>query len=199
MFSSEQVSGIATFYDATGDGSCSFGTSSDLDVAAFDFPDFAGSATCGACYNVSGPKGQVTLRIVDSCPGCEAHHMDLSASAFAKIADPVDGRVTITYQAARCSVPDQMTYQYKDGSQQYWTAIQVRDHRVPIAKLEAMKNGAWEELTRSDYNYFIDDQGIKDDPVMLRITSSDGQVLQDSMPAAADNGGKEFKGTVQFK
>lgn len=199
MFSSELVTGIATFYDATGDGSCMFGTSGDLDVAAFDFPDFNSSATCGACYDVSGPKGKVTLRIVDSCPGCEEHHMDLSASAFAKIADPKDGRVSITYQAVRCNVPGQMSYQFKDGSQEYWTAIQVRDHKVPIAKLEAKKNGAWEELSRTDYNYFLDGSGIKDDPISLRITSTDGQVLEDSMPGAKDNGGKEFQGKVQFQ
>ena len=199
MFSSEQVSGIATFYDATGDGACSFGKSSDLDVAAFDDADFAKSAICGACFDVSGPKGKVTLRIVDRCPGCQSHHMDLSASAFAKIADPVDGRVNITYQAVECKTPAVMSYQYKDGSHQFWTAIQIRDHRVPIAKVEAKKNGAWEELTRTTYNYFLDDKGIKDDPIALRITSTDGQVVEDSMPGAATNGGKEFAGTVQFK
>ena len=44
IFSTEKKEGIATYYDATGDGSCSFGTSSDLDVAAFNFPEFAKSA-----------------------------------------------------------------------------------------------------------------------------------------------------------
>ncbi|MDB4945145.1 MAG: extracellular endoglucanase precursor [Labilithrix sp.] len=198
-FSSVQHEGIATFYDATGDGSCSFGTSSDLDVAAFDFPDFAKSASCGTCYSVSGPKGAVTVRIVDSCPGCADHHLDLSASAFAKIADPDDGRVAITYQAVACKVRGPMKYQYKDGSHQYWTAIQIRNHKLPVAKLEAKKGGAWEELARSDYNYFIDAKGIKDDPIALRITAADGQVVEDSIPGAKDNGGRELTGTVQFE
>jgi expansin len=199
VFSSEQHTGIATYYDATGDGSCSFGTSSDLDVAAFDFPEFAKSASCGSCVAVSGPKGAVTVRIVDSCPGCEDHHLDLSKSAFAKIADLQAGRVPITYQTVACKVSGPMAYQFKDGSHQFWTAIQVRNHRLPIAKLEAKKNGAFVELKRSDYNYFIDDQGLKDDPIALRITAADGQVVTDSMPGAKDHGGQEYPGVVQFK
>lgn len=198
-FSSEQVTGIATYYDATGDGSCSFGTSSDLDVAAFDFPDFAKSASCGTCIAVNGPKGAVIIRIVDSCPGCDNHHLDLSESAFAKIADKKDGRVPITYQTVACKVSGSMSYQFKDGSHEFWTAIQIRNHRLPVAKVEAKKNGAWEELKRTDYNYFLDDQGIKDDPIAIRITAADGQVVIDSMPGAKGKGGKEFPGTAQFK
>lgn len=198
-FSSEQVTGIATYYDATGDGSCSFGTSSDLDVAAFDFPDFAKSASCGTCIAVNGPKGAVTIRIVDSCPGCDNHHLDLSESAFAKIADKKDGRVPITYETVACKVSGSMSYQFKDGSHEFWTAIQIRNHRLPVTKVEAKKNGAWEELKRTDYNYFLDDQGIKDDPIAIRITAADGQVVIDSMPGAKGKGGKEFPGTAQFK
>ncbi|CAN5908192.1 expansin EXLX1 family cellulose-binding protein [soil metagenome] len=199
VFSSEQHTGIATYYDATGDGSCSFGTSSDLDVAAFNFPEFARSASCGSCIAVSGPKGAVTIRIVDSCPGCEEHHLDLSESAFAKIADPKAGRVPITYQTVACKVNGNMAYQFKDGSHEFWTAIQIRNHRIPVAKVEAKKKGVYAEMKRSDYNYFIDDQGIKDDPIALRITAADGQVLEDSMPGAKGKAGQEFPGAVQFK
>jgi expansin (peptidoglycan-binding protein) len=199
VFSSEQKTGIATFYDADGSGNCSYDKASDLDVAAFNFPEYAKSAACGSCIAISGPKGAVTIRIVDSCPGCEEHHIDLSASAFAKIADPEAGRVPITYQTVACKVSGSMAYQFKDGSHEFWTAIQIRNHRLPIAKLEAKKSGAYKELVRADYNYFIDDSGIKDDPISIRITAADGQVIEDTMPGAKDHGGQEFPGHVQFK
>ena len=198
-FSSEQKTGIATYYDATGDGSCSFGTSSDLDVAAFNFPEFAESASCGSCIAISGPKGAVTIRIVDSCPGCKEHHIDLSESAFAKIADLKAGRVPITYQTVACKVRGNLSYQFKDGSHEYWTAIQIRNHTLPIAKVEAKKAGVYKEMSRSDYNYFIDDSGIKDDPIALRITAADGQVVEDELPGAKGQGGNEIAGKVQFK
>lgn len=198
-FSSPQKTGIATYYDATGDGSCSFGASSDLDVAAFNFPEFAKSASCGSCINVSGPSGAVIIRIVDSCPGCEKNHLDLSQSAFAKIATLEAGRVPITYQSVACTVQGKLSYHFKDGSHEFWTAIQIRNHRIPIAKVEAKVGGVYTNLPRSDYNYFIDDKGIKDDPISLRITGADGQVVEDSMPGAKGHGGQAFPGAVQFK
>ena len=92
------------------------------------------------------------------------------------------GRVPITYQTVACTVSGNMAYQFKDGSHEFWTAIQIRNHKIQVTKVEAKKNGVYAELTRSDYNYFIDDKGVKDDPIALRITSADGQVLEDTMP-----------------
>ena len=33
-----------------------------MDVAAFDTADYAGSAACGSCVHVKGPKGEVTVQ-----------------------------------------------------------------------------------------------------------------------------------------
>ena len=101
--SSSPESGVATYYDATGEGACSFdATPNDLDVAAMDMPEWNGSAPCGECAAVTGPKGSVTVRIVDLCPGCETGHLDLSQEAFAKIADVSAGSVPITWQVVPC-------------------------------------------------------------------------------------------------
>jgi len=199
--SSEQPQGIATYYDYSGsDGvACGYGVTSDTDVAAMDAPEYAASAVCGACFEVSGPKGKVTLRIVDLCPECEKGHLDLSAQAFAKIADPVAGRVSITRTAVACPVSGNMSYEFKDGSSQYWTAIQVRNHRLPIAKLEYKKNGAFTDMPRAEYNYFIAEKGVGVQPsgITLRITASDGQVVEDTIPDV--KAGKVVPGAAQFK
>lgn len=42
-------------------------------------------------------NGQVTVRIVDLCPGCGADQVDLSQEAFSIIANPDAGRVRIDY------------------------------------------------------------------------------------------------------
>jgi expansin (peptidoglycan-binding protein) len=177
--------GRATYYAADGSGACGFDPSpSDLDVAAMDAPEWAGSAVCGECVAVTGPKGSVTVRIVDLCPGCEPGHLDLSQEAFAKIADVSAGNVPITWQVVSCDVQGPVQYYIKDGSSQYWTAIQVRNSRYAIAKLE-WKTGsaAYAEVTRANYNYFVIDQGVGPAPYMVRITSSTGAVLEDSLPA----------------
>src|SRR6185369_16807240 len=57
--------GDATYYDATGAGSCSFDPSPDRLVAALDGPDYAHASLCGACLAVAGPSGDVIVRVVD--------------------------------------------------------------------------------------------------------------------------------------
>lgn len=177
-------SGVATYYDATGAGACSFDpTPNDLDVAAIDMPEWNGSAPCGECADVTGPNGRVTVRIVDLCPGCEQGHLDLSMEAFAKIADVSAGRVPITWQVVPCAVSGNVEYRYKEGSSQYWTAIQVRNHRLPVTSLEVQLGGAWQPVARSDYNYFVDAAGVGTTAgFAVRVTASDGQQLVDTLP-----------------
>jgi expansin len=185
LYSTEVKEGVATFYDATGAGNCSFdATPDDLDVAAFDAQSYAGSAACGACVKVKGPNGEVTVRIVDSCPGCEANHLDLSESAFAKIADPSRGRVPVSFSTVACKVSGTMAYHFKDGSSKWWTAIQVRNHRLPVAKVENQKAGAFVEMKRADYNFFVDASGVGDQPggLVLRVTAVDGQIVEEKLP-----------------
>lgn len=185
LFSTEVKEGIATFYDATGAGNCSFdATPDDLDVAAFDASSYAGSATCGACVKVKGPQGEVTVRIVDSCPGCDRNHLDLSRSAFAKIAEPSRGRVPVSFSTVACGVSGGMAFHFKDGSSKWWTAIQVRNHRLPVAKVEYQKAGAFVEMKRADYNFFIEASGVGDQPngLVVRVTALDGQVVEEKLP-----------------
>ena len=139
------------------------------------------------------------MKVVDLCPPCQKNHLDLSAQAFAKIADPAAGRISITYQLVACNVKGNMSYHFKEGSSKYWTAIQVLDHRVPIAKLEYQKNGVYTEMPRADYNYFVDPQGVGDQPngIALRITATNGESVEDKVPGVQEN--KTFAGSVQFK
>jgi expansin (peptidoglycan-binding protein) len=124
------------------------------------------------------------VRIVDLCPGCEAGHLDLSMQAFAKIADVAAGRVPISWQVVPCDVQGNVEYRYKEGSSQYWAAIQVRNHRLPIASLELQQGGAWQTIPRSSYNYFVAASGVGSGALTVRITAVDGQQLVDTLPPA---------------
>jgi expansin len=201
LYSTAVREGVATYYDATGAGNCGFdATPDDLDVAAFDKNSYAGSAACGACVRVKGPDGEVTVRIVDSCPGCEANHLDLSKSSFAKIADPSRGRVPISFSTVACGVSGAMAFHFKDGSSKYWTAIQVRNHRLPVAKVEYQKAaGSFVEMKREDYNYFVESSGVGDLPsgLVLRVTAADGQVVEEKLAADIPSD-KTVEGTKNF-
>jgi expansin (peptidoglycan-binding protein) len=63
----------------------------------------------------------------------------------------------------------------------------VRNHRYPIAKLEAMQAGAYVEIPRVDYNYFVEPAGLGPGPYQLRVTDQRGHVLEDSAVALGDD------------
>jgi expansin (peptidoglycan-binding protein) len=175
-------SGEATYYDfADGSGNCSFDpTPNDLMVGAMNHTDYAASAACGACAHVVGPNGEVTVRIVDRCPECPQGDIDLSPQAFEMIADLSAGRVDISWQYVPCSVSGPIAYRFKEGSNQWWTAVQLRNHRHAIAKLEVDEGGGFVEVPRLDYNYFVDEGGMGPGPYTFRVTDVYGHELVDT-------------------
>jgi expansin len=194
---SAQQDGVATFYDATGAGNCSFDASpQDLRVAAMNAPQWAGSAVCGMCVRVEGPRGGVTVRIVDKCPDCLTGQLDLSREAFAAIADLADGRVPVRWQPVSCEVQGFVVYRFKEGSSQFWTALQVRNTRVPVRSLEVQQGAAWVNVAREDFNFFVQPSGLGPGPYTLRITGSDGQQLTESGVMLGEG---DARGTVQFQ
>lgn len=187
----ELRTGRATYYNATGDGNCMFGpTPSDLMVAAISHEDYgspdpatgAAAVYCGAYVQVTGELGSIVVRVVDKCPDalCTRGHLDLSREAFAMIAPLEKGIVPITWRVVSPALARPIAYHLKDGSNQWWTAIQVRHHRNPIVKLEYRNGaGAWVALTRQDYNYFVG-ENMGPGPYTLRVTDTYGNLIQDS-------------------
>jgi expansin len=194
----EPISGEGTFYNADGTGSCSFPASpGDLDVAAMAAPLYNNAAYCGSCVDVTGPKGKLRVRIVDKCPECKRGDLDMSESAFVKIADRAAGRVPITWSLVRCDAKGPVQYQVKDGASKYWTAVQVRNHTIPVERMEMEKGGKFVDAPRVDYNYFILESGILSDaPFKVRVYGLGGQMLEDTIPApsagAVSSGSKNF-------
>ncbi|WP_235582312.1 expansin EXLX1 family cellulose-binding protein [Rhizobacter sp. Root1221] len=191
--------GEGTFYGATGQGNCSFDASpGNLMVAAMNQTDYAGSAACGEFVQVTGPKGTVTVRITDRCPECKPGDIDLSEQAFAKIADPVAGRVPISWQVVAGDVSGPVAYRYKEGSTRFWVAIQVRNHRLPITALDIKPSGstAWITVERLEYNYFVYPAAIAAGPVEVRVTALGGATLLETLPEP--QGGLVVQGSAQF-
>ncbi|MER5468172.1 expansin EXLX1 family cellulose-binding protein [Streptomyces sp. NPDC002935] len=154
--------GVATTYDAgTGDGACSYGPSDELMTAAMNHTDYETSKACGAYVLVRAADGAtVTVRITNECPvGCATGQLDLSAQAFARLANPSAGRIPITWKLLSPSASDTIAVRYKTGSSRWWCALQVIDHRNPVARLELRTSGGWRQLPRTDYNYFLAEDG----------------------------------------
>lgn len=173
--------GKATYYAADGSGNCSFDAApGDPLVAAMNTPDYAASAVCGACVAIDGPDGSITVRIVDRCPECPQGNIDLAEGAFPMIAKKELGIVPISWRYVSCPVDGDLVYHFKEGSNQWWTAVQVRNHRNAIAKFEyRAADDTWKSVARVDYNFFIDEAGMGPGPYDFRVTDVHGNVIED--------------------
>jgi len=200
----EKHTGDATFYTfANGTGACLFDQTTDIHIAALNAADWANSAWCGACADLSGPNGTtVRVRIVDECPDCSPGQLDLHPDAFAVLAPKEQGRIQISWSFVACDAQGPVKYKYKDGSNPYWTAVQVRNSRYPIAKLESSKDGnTWSEAPRQGYNYFLNGGGFGAGSTQVRITAFDGSAqgatLIDTLPDVQAE--LEVSGQAQFQ
>jgi expansin (peptidoglycan-binding protein) len=190
--------GEATWYYADGTGACSFDASpQDMLVAAMNIDQWDNSAYCGSYVHAVGPLGEVTVRIVDLCPGCSHGDIDLSQEAFSQIANLSSGRVPVSWQVVSPELSGPIAYHFKDGSNQWWTAVQIRNHRNPVANLEFLDDGQWVNVPRTYYNYFVQYQpGMGVGPFTFRVTDVYGNQLVDSdIPHLEDT---TIEGAAQF-
>jgi len=193
----EPTLGEATHYEADGTGRCSFAAAPDRMVAAINGAEYDHAKLCGACLHVTGPASDVIVRVVDICPGCPAGDLDLSQEAFAHLAPLDRGRIPIAWRVVACDVHGPIEYRFKDSSSDAWTAIQLRNHRYPIATLEARDaRGNLRALERHDDNYFIAQPGLGNGPYVLHVTDSRGHALED--PAVEAGVGVSRAGRGQF-
>lgn len=172
--------GVATFYDTgNGDGACLYGPTADVMTAAMNHTDYETSKACGAYILVHAASGaSVTVRITNECPlPCAPGQLDLSPQAFAKLAAPVQGRIPVTWTLLSPSISDTISIRYKTGSTRYWCAVQAIGHRNPLARLEVETAAGWSALPRTDYNYFLSEQGSGCGGT-IRITDIYGEQLE---------------------
>jgi expansin len=190
--------GDATYYDYQGGGNCSFPNPySDLPSAALNAPQYKNADLCGACAEVTGPRGKFLVSIEDQCPECQYGDLDFEKDAFPLIADHVVGRLKITWKIVGCPVSGPVVLHFKKGSHQWWSAVQVRNSRFPVKKFEyKTSSGAFKEIPRENYNYFIEASGMGPGPYHFRITDILGQVIEAKNIAFAED--QDVAGQEQF-
>ncbi|KAI8337770.1 RlpA-like double-psi beta-barrel-protein domain-containing protein-containing protein [Blakeslea trispora] len=89
------MSGRATYYNV-GLGSCGK-TNSDSQMVAALSGSIMSKKHCGRSITVRGGKGSVTVKVVDTCPGCGKGDVDLSPAAFKKLGALSKGVIPITW------------------------------------------------------------------------------------------------------
>ncbi|MGF1589272.1 MAG: expansin EXLX1 family cellulose-binding protein [Pleurocapsa sp.] len=189
--------GRATFYDAAnpagGKGNSGYDnlTGSALaGITAINNVQWNGSEASGAFLEVSGPNQragdapivvQVSDQLVERSDG-----LDLSAEAFAQVADPVDGVVNIEYELISPGDNFKTPYGYTIGqgivvegiaeSNPNYGAVRLNNHRHPIESVDLLtEGGGTTSLTRgSDNRFVINSGGISGEQDLL-VTDIFGQ------------------------
>ncbi|WP_432049664.1 expansin EXLX1 family cellulose-binding protein [Verrucosispora sp. NA02020] len=171
--------GKSTFYDSKGEGgNCSYPSApADRLYVALGPSEYASGAGCGGYLDVTGPKGKVRVMIMDQCPECAPGHIDLSREAFARIADPVQGIVNVSYRlVVDPPLAGPLTFRIKEGASQYWFAVLVAGHGNPLRAVEVRQgsSGGWRTAARESYNYWLIDSGAGPGPYQIRVTDTRG-------------------------
>ncbi|KAI5675554.1 hypothetical protein M9H77_06504 [Catharanthus roseus] len=103
------IAGEATYYTVYVPSACYGFQNQGTMIAAVNEPLWANGRNCGRSIRVRCTgrtnngvlqpcrNGEITVRIVDRCPGCHANQIDLSQEAFSMIADTNAGRIRTEY------------------------------------------------------------------------------------------------------
>ncbi|KAL2481017.1 putative EG45-like domain containing protein 1 [Abeliophyllum distichum] len=109
IYMATAIPGTATFYTTYVPSACYGFQDQGTMIAAANPSLYNNGEACGRRYRVkcTGATNQgvpqpctgneVTVKIVDLCPGCGNDQLDLSQEAFSAIANPDAGRITIDY------------------------------------------------------------------------------------------------------
>ena len=187
-------SGWATFYRPAALGACML-PQPRLHVA-LNPRDYARSRLCGGTIRITRGGRSVTAVVTNLCPECPAGAVDLSPAAFRRLARPVEGRVRVRWRLISPRRIRPIRYRFKEGSSRWWTAVQVRNVRNPVARLEVRRGARFRTLRRTGYNHFVAARGLGPGPYTFRVTDVHGARLVDRRvplrPARQVSGRRQF-------
>jgi expansin (peptidoglycan-binding protein) len=194
------MDGMGTGWFGRGDGtvaagSCTLPPVRNIMAAALTTKQFGNADWCGACAEVVGSSGQrVRVQIVDQCAGCSENSLDLGAGSDSPyemlettqshdVCLPYGGQ-PIRWRVVPCETVGGVVVHYVPGFNRYTPAVQIRNHRLPIVKLEDKVGGQWEEIAREAHNqYYLRSEGDgAARPIELRVTAIDGSTIQGVLP-----------------
>jgi expansin (peptidoglycan-binding protein) len=165
-------SGIATWFNPNGSkGSCNYPSlpADDLYVA-LGREQFGSAAACGTYIDVTGPRGKARVKVTDACPDCKVGHLDLSRTAYRKVAGD-GGLADIRYRAVpNAPVPGSLSVRILDDSSQYYLGVLIDNHANQLASVQvAGKGRGFRSAVRQDWGYWVLESGAGPGPLRIKI------------------------------
>jgi expansin len=172
--------GIATWFDPNGSkGSCNYPSlpADDLYVA-LGREQFTSAAACGTYIDVTGPKGKARVKVTDACPNCKVGHLDLSHTAYRKVAGE-GGLADISYKAVpNAPVPGPLSVRILDDSSQYYLGVLIDNHSNQLASVQvAGKGRGFTSAVRQDWGYWVIESGAGPGPLRIKVSDVYGHTV----------------------
>jgi hypothetical protein len=191
------VKGRITFYSQSPTVACDIPQSEwPQYTTALSEKHFQNGLACGTTAIIKNGAKQIQVMVVDLCPvkgneqwcSGDLPHFDLGGStAFSQLENPSVGVKEVQIEFVPTPVGDKpIKLRNKDGINAYWYAVQVLNHRYPIAKVELQdpKTGTWMTGQKKPdmWNYWVftfTGEGLTT-PFQLRITDQFGQKIEET-------------------
>ena len=177
----------------------------DMEIAAVNKPEFNSygvqAALAGAYLEVTGPKGTTVVYVTDCYTEAFEGALDLCRISCDKLGDTnvLGGKINLTWRIVAAPITGNFTYRILPASSKWWLAIQVRNHKYPVMKMEYYNDGEWINLPKDRCNYFVINNLNTSTP-KIRITDIRGKVVTDVVDSIPEDPGDGLliPGSVQF-
>ena len=177
----------------------------DMEITALNPEDYncygIQAALAGAYLEVTGQKGTTVVYVTDLYPEGAPGALDLCPTSFGKIDEMAKGKIDIKWHIVAAPVTGNVSYRIKEGSTKSWLAVQVRNHRYPVLKMECYTNNTWVDMKKMPWNHFLI-ENIDSTTPKIRITDIRGFVLTDTIDSIPESGDTRpayiLDGNVQF-
>lgn len=176
--------GVATYYNKSAGGmACLDYLEEAFYTVAMNKEDYL-NGLAGAYIKITDEQGHsVKAFVTDMLPGGEKGDIDLTRKTFARLEPLETGRMNVSWKIIPTQTTRPISYEWNKNSTKYWWAVQIRNGRYPIKKVECYDRTTkkYVELERQDYNYFTMPSGVYlgGGPYKFRVTDFYGHVLVD--------------------
>ncbi|KAK3821983.1 MAG: RlpA-like double-psi beta-barrel-protein domain-containing protein-containing protein [Linnemannia elongata] len=101
-FNGHDLKGAACYGNLMGNSHVNAGDSWMIGAVHMKHYKGGDRTACFECAKITAGKRSIVVRIIDDCAGCAPNQIDLTASAFKKLAPLSQGVVKTTYEFVRC-------------------------------------------------------------------------------------------------
>jgi len=177
----------------------------DMEIAAVNKPEFNSygvqAALAGAYLEVTGPNGTTLVYVTDCYTEALEGALDLCRISCDKLGNTnvPGGKIDLTWRIVAAPISGNFEYKVLTGSSKWWLALQVRNHKYPVMKMEYYSNGEWIDLPKERCNYFVI-KNLDTSTPKIRITDIRGEVVTDIVDSIPNDPGDGcfITGNVQF-